>query len=1453
MKPTAGHEGILAGGGELGALMRAKDWSTTPLGSVEHWPESLKTAVRIVLTSRQAMSVWWGDQMINLYNDAYKEILGGKHPSALGQPASVVFPDVWHVAEPRAQSAMLRNEGTYDEAHLLLMERNGYSEETYYTFSMSPVPTDEGVGGILIVNTDETQRIICERQVELLHTLVAGTADARTIEAACRQSAHGLETNPRDLPFALIYLVDPEHRRVVLAGQANIVAGHPAAVDIADIDVESPWPFADVMRSNEACLMSDIDASVGPLPMGAWDRPPHQVVAMPIPASGQTGLAGVLIAGLNPYRRWDANYKGFLRLVASQIAASIANAQAYEEERKRAEALAEIDRAKTAFFSNVSHEFRTPLTLLLGPIEDSLADVAHPLPLVQRERQEVAQRNALRLLRLVNSLLDFSRIEAGRMQASYRQIDLATETTDLSALFRSAIERANLTFIVDCPPLPADATVFVDRDMWEKIVLNLLSNAFKFTFEGEIAISIRLVGNRIEMTVRDTGTGIPAEELPRLFERFHRIQGARARTHEGTGIGLALVHEMVKLHGGNIRVESVFGGGTTFTVSLPTGSAHLPANRIAADQSRISTTFGARPFVDEALGWLPDRSASEDAHGSMSSVHQIPNTPMEDVTRARVLLADDNRDMREYVARLLQDRYIVETVADGQAALDAVRRTVPDLILSDVMMPHLDGFGLIAALRADPRTREIPIIILSARAGEEAKVVGLQGGADDYLVKPFSAQELLARVGTRIELTRVRKNATDRERVARLHAEELAEVRDQALASTRIAHHRLHDAFMQAPAVVCVLRGPNHIFEMANARYLQMVEQRPIIGKPVREVFSEAEAQGFFELLDRVYATGEPFIGKEMPLLYDRKRQGIIEEVILDLVYHPLRDAEGHIEGIFVHAVEVTEQVHARRLLVASEQRFRSLAAFSPIGIFLTNTEGRFEYTNPSLQWICGFSAEEALGEGWVRLLHPDDRASVSHAWHAAVATGQDWDEEMRFVHADGRVRWTHSHSAPVRSDDHRVLGFVGIVEDVTGRIRAEADAQLRTRQAELRAEVGVILTANEELQTQLQLCAEAITRHVDAAFARIWTLNESQQVLELQASAGKYTHLDGPHSRIPVGSLKIGGIGAERKAHFTNDVLNDPNVNDKEWARREGMVAFAGYPLIVGDRLMGVMSMFASSALSPDTLEVLGSVASTIALGIERHRSEAQRLRVERQKEEFLAAAAHDLKTPLTSIQGLVQLLQRQLAREDIRSERTSQTLLSVSTATKRATSMINELLDLSRLGTINALELQCTKVDLVEVAEQVIAEQQLTTRQHRLRLDAATPRIYGIWDAERLDRAISNLVGNAIKYTPNGGEINVKIVGVTVGDEPWATISVQDTGIGIPFGELERIFDRFHRAENANRIPGSGIGLNYVHEIITRHGGRIAATSEQGHGTTVTVHLPCGDLNNNNASSSA
>ena len=704
-------------------------------------------AVTTCLGSTFPIVVWWGRELILIYNDPYIAILGNKHPRALGRPGVECWREVWPLVGPMLERVL--DEGkpfTADDLQLMVW-RDGYFEECFFCFSYGPIYEMDGtVSGVFCPVIETTDKIIGARRLETLRELAA-LRRAESVGEACQQAIAILAKNDRDIPFASLYLLSGDGRSAALMGST---AGPRDGRELP-LEQITEWNLAEALT--EPRLLEDPAGKI--LPTGHWPEPPRQIYLAPVILPGSQAPRAILVVGISPHKRFDTSYRSFAELLVAQVGATLADTLAYESERKRAQALEEIDRAKTVFFSNISHEFRTPLTLMLGPLKEALSDAS--LSPAERDRLEIARRNALRLLKLVNSLLDFSRIEAGRAQASYEPTDLASLTVDLASNFRAACEVAGLSLVVDCPPL--DDPVYVDREMFEKVVLNLISNAFKFTLEGEIRVMLRREGGFAVLSVRDTGIGISEAEQPRLFERFHRVENARGRTYEGSGIGLALVRELVGLHRGVIEVASAEGKGSTFAVRLPFGRSHLPVERIATPRILASTTSRAAVFVDEALRWLPDTAVE----GSTDARSPATSSPRGFQQGGRIVVADDNADMREYLRQLLAPHYTVELVANGRQALEAVQRRHPDLVLSDVMMPEMDGFNFLKTLRADPHTRHLPIILLSARAGEEAKIEGLDADADDYLIKPFSARELLARIATKLEMARLRLLANERE------------------------------------------------------------------------------------------------------------------------------------------------------------------------------------------------------------------------------------------------------------------------------------------------------------------------------------------------------------------------------------------------------------------------------------------------------------------------------------------------------------------------------------------------------------------------------------------------------------------------------------------------------------------------------------------------------------------
>jgi PAS domain S-box-containing protein len=1040
----------------MGALMRSFDFSATPLGPAAEWPQSLRSAVSICLNNRFPIVLFWGPRFLTLYNDAYTPILGNKHPWALGQPFEVVWADIWDVLGPVLRGVFETGVPSWAEDQQLIFQRSGYAEEVYFTFSFGAGLNEQGdVGGIFCAVTETTQRVLHERRLAILKEL---SADARTIPEAARITAEVLGHTP-DIPFALLYLKEKDGLRAALASHCGLPehsAAAPASLDLKD--EQEPW-LLNSAPSDGMTVLTDLDGRFGPLPGRPWPEPATSAVVLSLKQAGQSDDAGYLILGISPRRAFDEAYRRFFELVGNHVATLVSNARACEEQRKRAEALAELDRAKTAFFSNVSHEFRTPLTLMLGPVEELLAKSHTDLSPASKGQLEIVHRNGLRLLRLVNSLLDFSRIEAGRVQARYEATDLAAFTAELASSFRSATERAGLDLIVDCPPL--SEPIYVDRDMWEKIVLNLVSNAFKFTLEGQINVTLRQHDHVAELVVRDTGVGIPAEAMSRLFERFYRVDNMRSRTYEGSGIGLALVQELVKLHGGKVRVQSKIGEGSAFIVTVPLGRAHLPEEKIGTARNLASTATGALPFVEEALRWLPEQATDEREELPRNDLLPVTCPASKEETlagRPRILLADDNADMRQYVARLLAEHYAVDAVADGEAALASAQARRPDLVLTDVMMPKLDGFGLLKALRGDPLLEALPVILLSARAGEESRVEGLEHGADDYLIKPFSARELLARVHAHIEMACVRREneeraAMDLQAMTRLYEvgvlctatgsqfkECVREILDAAIRVTGAEKGNIQLLDEKSGTLTIVAqRG----FEEPFLRFFQTVHLEK--GAACGTALHHAR-----RIVVKDVTKSEVFAGTaSLPVLLEA-RVGAVQST-------PLVSSGGRVVGVISthfakphapnerelrmmdlvaqQAGDYLERKRAEDKLRESEARFRALAETSPLGVGVSSAEGKILYTNRAYEEILGYEPGELLGRPSTAIYcAPVDR----QAWLGLLKdTGWVSDYEVRLRRKDGTQVWVEMNACPIQFDGNQAI--IGTVQDVTERKQAQA------------------------------------------------------------------------------------------------------------------------------------------------------------------------------------------------------------------------------------------------------------------------------------------------------------------------------------------------------------------------------------------------------------------------------
>ncbi|HEY9622726.1 MAG TPA: ATP-binding protein [Crinalium sp.] len=1084
--PAEGYE-CLMGGGAMGTLMRSFDWSKTLFGPVEQWPQSLRSALSICLNSRFPIAIYWGPDCLLLYNDAWRPIVGDKHPWSLGRPGREVWPEIWEDIGPEFATVLGTGEGIFHSDELLAMHRFGYTEECFFDYTFNPIQGEGGViDGIFNVVSETTYRVLNDRRAQLLRELASRTGIAKTVEDACELMTAVLKSDPKDIPFSLLYLIHPDERQAFLYEGTNAILSHPAAPKTVTLDVpdrEDVWAIAQVAQTAQSHVIDDLVARFGTLPGSPWPEPPQEAMVLPIATPGQAKIFGVLVAVASPRRRLDNNYRSFFGQVAGQMATAIANARSYEEERQRAEQLAELDRAKTIFFSNVSHEFRTPLTLILGPAEDALRDAENG---IQRDRLELIHRNALRLQKLVNTLLDFSRIEAGRIEAVYEPTDLAMLTTDLAGVFRSTIERAGMHLTVDCPPLPEP--IYIDRDMWEKIVLNLLSNAFKFTFEGEISVRLHQAGDRIELAVQDTGIGIPAAELPHLFERFHRVKEAQGRSFEGSGIGLSLVQELVKLHSGKIHVSSTPGVGTCFTIAIPTGIDHLPQDRIKAARNLSSTALDPTPYLEEAQRWLPDDADVPVLSMELSPDLAIPSPTAKrhSIQSAQILLVEDNADMRDYVKRLLSQHYEVTAVADGVAALASIREQVPDLVLTDVMMPNLDGFGLLKALRADPQTREVPIILLSARAGEEARVEGLEAGADDYLIKPFSARELLARVEATLKLSQLRQEATRREQTQRQEVE-------TAKAQLEAVLSGISDQFL--------VLDQEWRYIYVNDRVVETVglSRDALLGKSIWELFPEVVGSEFEQQL----------------------RGAIAEQQVVHFEYYYSlwnRWFENHVypssEGITLFVTEITDRKRAElereQLLIRERHYFKQLHGLTKAAVAINSALS----SETVLQVITDQAAAIIGAHQSVTSL------TIDHNWSQAItaislsdkyAQWRDYDEKpdgsgiyacvchlnrsMRMTQAEleAHPRWqgfgkeADRHppmrgwlAAPLVNREGQNIGLIQLSDKLEGEF-SEADEAILVQLAQM-ASVAIEKAQLYEAEQQARTAAESSREEAQAA-----------------------------------------------------------------------------------------------------------------------------------------------------------------------------------------------------------------------------------------------------------------------------------------------------------------------------------------------------------------------------------
>lgn len=1359
-------------GGPTLELIRSIDWSKTAIGSREDWPQSLRAALGICVNSNFPIAIYWGPQLVLLYNEAWSPIPGNKHPWAFGKPAVEVWPDIWDAIEPQFQKALKGTAGGSRDA-LLPMQRHGYVEECYFDFTFTPIYGESGkVEGVFNAVIETTYRVINERRASLLQKLSEAVSGAQSSKEVFRRAAAVLENSKQDVPFFLIY---------------EIVHGIPL-LQVSSQNIAQPsvrWPADEVLKKGSVKSIDNIRTLLPDLADNYWPEVPAEAVMVPLKESDGS-ISGFIVGGISARRKLDKDYRAFYESAAATIYGELNTLRSLMKERERAESLAQIDKAKTAFFSNISHEFRTPLTLMVSPLEQVLHNASN-LTGEQRNNLETSLRNTLRLQKLVNTLLDFSRIEAGKMEANFQRVNIAQITKDLASAFRSTIESAGISYHVTIGDIKNEFSI--DVDMWEKIVLNLISNAFKYTEQGKIEVRLSQAGDTLIFKVTDTGIGISKEHLDRIFERFYRISNQGGRSQEGTGIGLAMVRELVQLHHGNISVESRYGVGSTFSVSIPVSKNET--TEVSGHLGKSANATLKNAFIEEASKWSVVTASAGKAPSASGA------------ERSKVIVADDNGDMREYIVRLLERDFEVYAASNGEEAYDLAFRISPDIILSDIMMPRLDGFGLLNRLKSNLTTKNIPVIFLSARAGEESRIDGIAAGADDYLIKPFSARELLARVGNQIAINRARRR-------------------------TENEFFRL---FLQLPAHIHVFKGHDHVVEFFHPLGKKFIG-RDISGLKIREALPEFEGQGYFELLDKVYQTGEtvsvPATRVTLP-----NDAGETEDFYFSINYLPWRDSNGVIQGVLQFTFDVTAQTKTSLEIKESEERFRILANSIPQFVWIADAGGKIEFMSERWTDFSGMSTEEGK-KLFSSLIHPEDVEQVRARWRESLQNKTAWTSEFRLRNTKTEsYRWFNGHTVPLQNEQGDVIKWIGSASDI--QPQKELNFQLEGLVAERTSELvrlnNMLVQKNEELSKAQNFLQTVLDSSVELVMAFDTKLNYTFVNKRLSSiSTRKPTDLIGRNLL----EVEPGFESTEGYQHLLRALKGEIIHLEARRPHIDNSLVFETFiiPLKHQGEITGVVTM-------------QRDITSIVKLTEELKLSNEQLKRSNDDLQQFAHVTSHDLKEPVRKIKMYGSILLTDYA--DAMPEKARSYLAKIDKATGRISSMIDGVLQYS---TVDITDRSLLDIDLGATIRLIVEDLEIPIRDYDAQINYdSLPVIKGY--PTLIYQLFYNLINNSLKfrrsdiaplisihYSPPG-EVDH---GDVHGD--FFRITVEDNGVGFEQAYAEKIFESFTRLHSKDRYEGTGLGLALCRKIVMRHSGIIQANGELNKGARFEIFFPAAML---------
>ncbi|MCR5862887.1 ATP-binding protein [Flavobacterium sp. J372] len=1375
---------FLSSEGELGQLIREFNWAETPLGPISSWSQSLRTTINLMLNSTNPIWIGWGPENTFLYNDAYIDVLGiNKHPWALGRPASVVWEEIWDVCGPMSDKVYNEAKSTVGEDVQLFMNRGDFMEEVYYSFNYSPVFDENGkVSGLFCPNFETTPKILSVRRTRTLSELAGKALAEKTINAACSTAAATLAKNKEDIPFAVIYLLDSSGKCAIRKQITGLEQDHlyfPEKIDFSKPEKCATQTAIERVCEGSAFTVADY-GNTDMLPLGMAGERITSAAAYPLVVSGRP--IGAVIFGMSPNLRFDNEYSTFFEMASAQVSKALQNATAIEDERRRLEEMAELDKAKTAFFSNISHEFRTPLTLMLGTLEDLMQN--YSLDVKEQQIVETTHRNALRLLKLVNTLLDFSLVESGRLKARFAPVKLSKLTENLAGNFRSVIEKAGMNFSVEVSDL--GEPVFVDRQMWEKIVFNLLSNAFKYTLKGSVTLSLQKDSGNVVLKVTDTGLGIPKKELPNMFSRFHRIHSVTGRSYEGSGIGLSMIRELVLQHGGDIRVESIEGKGSTFTVTIPLGSGHLPQEQVY-DAENIAEETVSGHYVTEA-GTLLDID---------NETKQNKNRLFKDT----ILIADDNADMRRHLSSILEDEYNIITVANGKEALDTAGHMNPALILSDIMMPVMDGIEMLKEIKKNPITAMIPVVLLTARAGEESRIEGYETGADDYLVKPFSAKELTARIRSQIKITKTRDH-----------------IRKQ-----------LHNVFMQSPMAVSILRGSDFVIEMANPYMLELwgKDLNKVLNKPIAEALPEAVDQGFDKLLTQVFETGESYIDEECPFYH--QKDGSRKELYVKFIYKAMYDEDNNPAGIIVVAHDVTQQVISRKAVEESEAKFRHLIRKAPMGIIIVKGPDLvFEEANDRYLQYRGKTAKQIIGKPMTIAIPQLKGTAIEKNALTLLNTGKEQihKEVAAEVEKDGKIetRYFNSIFQPLIEGD-KVTGVIMIIDDVTEEVIARKLKEQNEKDLQLVLETMPHMAFRGDANGKINYYNQKYYEYTGLTFEEAkndgWRKAIHPDMLDKMARDWQQAIKDG----VEYGeTFLIRRKDGMYRWHLSRVVaLHDEQGNVTQWV---GTMTDIHDQKIFSEKLEAMVNHRTEELHRSNTL-------------LARKNTELEQSN--RELESFNYIASHDLQEPLRKIRTFINML-----GDGARNENFETYLSKIDSSAERMSQLINAVLSYSRLSGSSDNFVQ---TNLNEILRHVITDFELVIEEKGAIIESTDlPAIDAV--PFQVNQLFCNLISNSLKYSTRKPVIKIsstvvhgydipEFIGKEIGQK-FAEIRFTDNGIGFEEQYSRQIFKLFQRLHGRTEYSGTGIGLSICKRIVDKHNGYIRAESVLGEGSTFIILLP-------------